>query len=207
MECLTKRQKDIFSFIEHYIAEHEISPSYREIKSHFGFSSLGSVYKHLRCLKEKGHISMKKNCSRTAVPQTEHTGAELTVSIPFIGTIAAGLPIETFPEAETIALPKSLIPHAFSCFALRVQGDSMQEDHIIDGDIIVAKNETQPKVGQAIIALIDQEGATLKRFYPQGDNVRLEPANADYAPIIIRKEQLSIQGTVVALIRQFPSFF
>lgn len=207
MENLTKRQKEVFSFIEHYISQNEISPSYREIKTHFGFSSLGSVYKHLRCLKEKGHISMKKNCSRTVTPQVDTTDHELTVSIPFVGTIAAGLPIETFPESETLAIPKSLVPHAFSCFALRVQGDSMQEDHILDGDIIVAKSETSPKLGQVVVALIDQEQATLKRFYPEGDNVRLEPANSNYEPIIVHKHQLTIQGTVVALIRKFPSFF
>jgi repressor LexA len=201
MQGLTKKQQEILWFIQDFIENHKLSPSYREIMEHFGFSSLGSVYKHLKALEEKGLISKAKNRSRSVTPQILPEAD--SVEIPFLGMIAAGLPIETFSESETVAIPKYLVPQAEKCFALKVTGNSMIDDHILDGDMIIAIPKPKPQNGDIVIALINHGEATLKRFYAERDHVRLEPANADFEPIYVPHDAISIQGVIAGLFRSF----
>src|SRR5262245_4447298 len=171
---LTKRQKEIFDFIRDYLQQEGYAPSLEEIGSHFRLSSVATVHKHVQNLVEKGLLRKTWNRSRSIelVP-SEPQGAR---EIPLLGTVAAGRPIEAIATPDTLTVPLE-ITGRLECFALRVSGDSMIEDHIVDGDVVVLEARKQPRDGETVVALNDREEATLKRFYLDGGKVRLVPAN------------------------------
>ena len=205
MKGLTQRQLEILKFIREFIAAHEYSPSYREIMEHFGFTSLGSVYKHMNVLKRKGVIVADKNSARS-IALAERPGrpdAADSVDLPLLGVIAAGHPMETFPQASRISVPAQFVPsNGATHYALRVRGDSMKDLNISDGDIVVVESRNTAKEGETVVALINGQ-ATLKMIHFQGENIRLEPANAAYQPIIARAEEVTVQGVLRGLLRGY----
>src|SRR5215471_18697427 len=170
---LTKRQKEILDFIRTYRQSHGISPTQREIRETFRLSSFGTVQKHLKRLEEKGALSREWNRSRGISPREDGNGAR---GIPLLGAVAAGRPIEPFPNEESIEVPASMLGKG-EHFVLRVRGDSMIEDGIRDGDFVIVARRSQAQNGQTVVALVRGE-ATLKRYYGDGTRVRLQPANA-----------------------------
>lgn len=195
---LTKRQKEFLDFIRSYREEHGISPTQREIRENFRLSSFGTVQKHLKRLEEKGALSRQWNRSRGISPASEGGGSR---EIALLGSVAAGRPIEPFPDEETIEVPASLLGKG-EHFVLRVRGDSMVEDGIRDGDYVVVSRRASAQNGQTVVALIRGE-ATLKRYYTEGTRVRLQPANAAMKPIFAEARDVTVQGVVTGLIRDY----
>ena len=197
---LTKRQKEILDFIREYRDENGISPTQREIRLRFQLSSFGTVQKHLKRLEEKGALSREWNRSRGISPaEPKSTSRE----VPLLGAVAAGRPIEPFPEEETIEVPASLLGRG-DHFVLRVRGDSMIDDGIRDGDYVVVAKRSTAQNGQTVVALVRGE-ATLKRYYAEGSRVRLQPANTAMKPILVDPRELTLQGVVTGLIRNYST--
>ncbi len=195
---LTKRQKEILDFIRSYRASHGISPTQREIRESFRLSSFGTVQKHLKRLEEKGALSREWNRSRGIAPKEETGGAR---GVPLLGLVAAGRPIEPFPNEESIEVPATLLGKG-DHFVLRVRGESMVEDGILDGDYVVVAKRAKAESGQTVVALVRGE-ATLKRYYAEGARVRLQPANSAMRPMTVDARDVTIQGVVTGLIRDY----
>jgi repressor LexA len=203
METLTKRQKEILDFLAEFIDERGYAPSLEEIASHFHLSSPSTVHKHLLNLEKKGFIRRQSSRSRAVLVSKP---AEVSVAdvalIPLLGKIAAGEPIEAVLDDQTIAVAADMV-RGKRTFALQVKGTSMIDDHIQDGDYIIVEHADTANDGDMVVALIDNDSATLKRFYRERDHIRLEPANPNAQPIIVRGQPLKIQGIVVGLVRKY----
>jgi len=197
MDHLTPRQKEILDFIESYIASHDYAPSYREVAEFLHLSSVATVADHIENLKQKGFLTKDFNEARSL--QLTPRWDERTFEIPLMGLIAAGSPIEAIRTNETIAIPRDMMGK--NVFALKVRGDSMIDDGIFDGDYIIIEQTATPNNGDIVVALLDNENATLKRFFKEKDHVRLQPANARYGPTRVKK--VLIQGRVKGVIRKF----
>jgi repressor LexA len=200
---LTRRQKQILTFLESYIQANGYAPSFEEIADKFHLNSLATVHEHLTNLEQKGYIRRTHNESRAIemVPRPGQTGA---TELPLLGQVAAGEPIEAIPQPETIAIPNDLLPRRGSAYVLRVRGDSMIDDHIEDGDYVVVHNRNTANQGQMVIALLQGTSATVKRIYREADGwVRLQPANDQMQPIRVHENDLLIQGVVVGVIRKY----
>ncbi len=194
----TKRQKQILDYIKKFIKDKGYPPSFEEIRRHFGFVSKSTVHHHVETLKEKGYL----NHARTIELSKGEKSSGL-VEIPLLGTIAAGEPIEAIENKETIAVPKSKLPRSGDSYALRVAGDSMIDENINNGDVILVKQQNVAENGQKVVALIDNHEATLKKFYKEKGYIRLQPANKNMEPIILRNgRDISIQGVVLDVIRK-----
>lgn len=195
MEILTSKQKDILEFIIDFISKKGFPPSIREAARHFSFASPRSVQKHLNVLEQKGFIK-RESKSRGIKVLNQH----FCVSLPFLGFIAAGTPIEVIEQQESVEVPSALVGRK-PCFVLKVKGNSMVEDHILNGDLIVVEKCQTADDGDVVVALINNESATLKRFYREKNCVRLEPANSNMKPILVK--DVAVQGKVRGLFRKF----
>ncbi len=196
---LTKRQKVVFEFIKGYIQTHGVSPSYEEIRRNFGFGSYNSVQKHLKSLVAKGFLKTPWDNQKRALTLVEPGPA--TAILPLLGRVAAGRPIEAIAHPETVEVPEMLL-RGEDNFALRVVGDSMVDEGIRDGDIVIVKRQRDAENGQTVVALIGDD-ATIKQYYRRGTRVELRPANARVSSIIVDEGDLQVQGIVVGLIRKF----
>ena len=199
MATLTKRQKQIYDFTKSYISRKGFSPTLEEIKKHFRLSSLSTIHQHIETLSEKGFITKDDNSAR-GIGLAEK--AAKLVKIPLLGTIAAGRPIEAIQEKETIAIPQNKLPRNGEFYALRVVGDSMIEEGINNGDVVLVKQQATADNGQKVVALINNHEATLKKFYKERGHIRLQPANKSMEPLIFRNgRDVSIQGIVIDVVR------
>jgi repressor LexA len=172
-----------------------------EIGENFELSSVATVHKHVQHLVEKGFLRKAWNRSRSVEP-VEQPGAG-SVSLPLLGVVAAGTPIEAIEVAETFDVPSDLVPRGGESFVLRVRGDSMIEDQIRDGDYVVVESRSEARDGETVVALIRGEEATLKRFYRMGSTVKLAPANAAMDPILVPADELEVRGVVRGLVRRY----
>jgi repressor LexA len=206
MTYLTERQKAILEFITEFQQLHGIAPTHREIRDEFGYSSYGTVYKHLKLLQEKGYLRRDWNQKRGLQLLRAVPGGAFTheTEVPFLGLIAAGQPIEALPGPELLAVPSHLFGgQPVDHYVLRVVGDSMIQEGIYDGDFVVVLRREQAKRGEMVVALVGGVEATLKRFYPEGNMVRLQPANPEMEPIRVPAREVQVQGVVVGLMRKF----
>ncbi|MGH7591973.1 MAG: transcriptional repressor LexA [Gemmatimonadales bacterium] len=200
---LTKRQSEILEFIRGYISEQGYAPSFEEIAGRFEFQSLATVHEHLSNLERKGYIRRAHNESR-AIEVLPPRGQAIATEIPLLGTVAAGSPIESLAHDETIALPDDLLPRRGPNYALRVKGQSMIEEHICDGDVVVVHGRDAAENGEMVIALVNGSEATVKKFYREpGGWVRLQPANASMSPMRFQERDVVIQGVVVWILRKY----
>jgi repressor LexA len=198
---LTPKQKEILDFIRAYRQKRGLSPTQREICEEFGYSSFGTLQKHIRLLLEKGALVRDWNKRRSLVLVEEDKPAG-AVEIPLAGRIAAGQPIEPEPEGETVAVPDMLTRKGQN-YVLRVNGSSMIDDGIHDGDFVVVNRREKASNGEMVAALLNGE-ATLKRFYREADGrIRLQPANERMSPIWVAEGDLKVQGVVVGLMRKY----
>lgn len=196
---LTKRQAQILEYVTQYIEDNNYAPSYREIGQHFGLSSTATIAEHIESLKQKGYLLHEENLARSIQVNPLSTLVEDTIQIPLLGTIAAGKPIEAIASSETIDIPRDMMGR--NVFALKVKGESMIEDGILNGDYIIVEQTAIAKNGDIVVALIDNHNVTLKRFYKEKDRIRLQPANSAMHPIFLNK--VTIQGKVRGVIRKF----
>jgi len=194
---LTKRQREILEYLKEHIRGKGYAPSILEIGARFKLSSPATVHKHLSHLEEKGLIRRQHNMSRAIELVEEAPPAEF----PLLGHIAAGKPIEVMDVQETVSLLPN--PEGGNLFVLQVKGQSMIEDHIQEGDYVIVERRQDARNGETVVALLDNESATLKRFYREADHIRLQPANEQMEPIIVKDGDLKIQGVVVGVLRKF----
>jgi len=204
---VTARQRQVYEFICRYLETNNQPPTIAEIGGHFQMTSSASVHSILSALEREGLIKRIPNVSRgielVKVDTQESGGDEFEV--PLLGLVAAGQPIEAILAHETVAAPKSMIDRG-RMFALRVRGDSMIEENIQDNDIIIVSSQETAENGQMVVALIDGNYATVKKFYREPDFIRLEPANPQFKPIFIKTPgRLQLQGVVRGLIRNYPT--
>ena len=199
---VTHRQKQVYEFISRSIEVQKQPPTIAEIGKHFKMSSSASVHAILSALEREGLIKRIPNLSR-GIEIVEQEDASDDFKIPLLGLVAAGQPIEAILAHETVSAPRDMIGRGRT-FALRVRGDSMIEENIQDGDIIIVSSQPTAENGQVVVALIDGNYATVKKFYREPDFIRLEPANPQFKPIFIKTtERLQIQGVVRGLIRKY----
>jgi repressor LexA len=244
---LTPKEKNVLEFIEDYIRQNGVAPSYLEIKEHFGFASFNSVQRYLKQLQQKKYIyipggnqkraitvlqssmaaadSLNSDSAQTHNPfvshnlpnslpkeetslfQPTHRAVE-SLSLPLLGRVAAGLPIEALDHDETVDVPPSMVRQPQKSFALKVEGQSMIDDGILDGDVILIQRQSYANNGDIVVATVDNE-ATVKRFYFHTDKktstsqIELRPANSDMQPMWFSPDEVDVRGVVVGLLRQF----
>lgn len=211
---LTDRQREILEFITQSIRERGYPPTLREIGIQFGIRSTNGVNDHLRALEKKGHLQredLKSRALRPVGPKgpvRSATRDEDLVEVPLIGRVAAGAPLLAVENVEdTVKVDRFFIGQTKEVFALRVKGDSMIEDGIFDGDYIFVRKQLQANRGDIVVAMINDE-ATVKRYYPEGDTIRFQPANAAMQPILVRKRDfkaVNLIGIVVGVYRKMRS--
>ena len=196
---LTKKQRQILEYIEKQISKKGVAPTHREIATKFRLSSVATVHEHLKALQEKGYLNKHRGQARGMSPRIH---IDKLVYIPLLGTVAAGEPIEVIENRETIAIPKSRLPKFSEVYALRVQGDSMIDEGVDDGDTILINKQNTAENGNKVVALVNGNEATLKTFYKERGHIRLQPANKNYKPIIIKSgQQFALQGVLLDVIK------
>ena len=196
---LTKRQKQFLDYIKKFIKKKGYSPSLEEIRRHFRLASKSTVHHHIKILKEKGELNKLAHQART-IEITKNKQPSNIVKIPMLGTITAGEPIEAVEiSGETITLTKGEIEKSSKLYALRVQGNSMMNEGIFDGDVVVIRQQKIADNGDTVVAIIDDNEATLKKLYREKDRFRLQPANPSLFPIY--RKEVEVRGVVVKIIR------
>jgi repressor LexA len=205
---LTKRQKEVLDYLVGFLNKNGYSPSFEEIANSLKLTSLATVHKHLSTLEKKGFIRRGYNQSRSIEvmqlpkPIREQLLDRHVVELPLAGRIAAGRPLEAVEERETISLAD--FARGQNTFVLQVRGESMRDDHILDGDYIVVEQTQVANPGEIVVALVGEDEATVKRFYREpGGKVRLQPANSQMAPIIVLASDVKVQGRVVGVLRKY----
>ena len=199
---LTKRQRQILDYLNGYSAEHGYAPSFEEIAEHFNYNSLATVHEHLSNLERKGYIKRSYNESR-AIEILPSDVTPRSIELPLLGAVAAGFPIEEAMVQETVAVPQDFVRRSGNHYVLRVRGQSMIEDQIADGDLVVVHDRQTADNGEMVIAMID-ESATVKRYYRERDGrIRLQPSNENMAPIYVQENQMRVQGIVVGVLRRY----
>ncbi len=216
--ALTKRQYQVLAFLDSFVRRNGYCPSYDEVRKNLGLASLATVHKHMNTLEGKGFIRRDPNRSRSievidrrpmieATASRKDTLADLRLldtaqSLPLLGRIAAGRPVEAFADEETLSLQEFVGNK--NVYVLQVKGDSMIEDHICDGDYVVVESTRRADNGDTVVALVEGNEATLKRFYREGDGrLRLQPANSSMEPILMEDGELEIQGRVIGVLRKY----
>jgi repressor LexA len=202
-DALTDRQREILDFITRSIAKRGYPPTLREIGSHFGIKSTNGVNDHLRALEKKGYLHREDLKSRALRPIV--SAGQATVEVPILGKVAAGQPLlATRNYEDSVKVDRFFIGQNREVFALRVKGESMIEDGIFDGDYVFVKKQLQANPGETVVVMIEDE-ATVKRYYPEGETIRFQPANASMEPILVRKrdfKSVNILGIVIGVYRK-----
>ena len=225
---LTEKQKAILDFIQSFQAEHGIAPTHREICEEFGYSSYGTVYKHLKLMEKKGYLARDWNQKRgievvrnpaggdrradgtesaehpsRRQPEVANDDRPPLQEVPYHGDIAAGEPLEAVASSDTLTVPNHLLGRRpDGHYVLKVVGSSMIEEGIQDGDLVVVEGREKAVPGEMVVALVHDE-ATLKRYYPEGSRIRLQPSNPAMQPLVLSADEVQVQGVVVGLMRKY----
>lgn len=198
MNTLTKRQKEILDYIANYIKEYGYSPTYEEIRTKLGLSAFSTVFEHLTALIDKGFLKRDENKERGLyLPEKKKQYFE----IPLVGTIACGSPIEAIEEPDEYIEVRREDALRGTVYALRAKGNSMIKEGVFDGDILLVKKQDTAENGETVVAIIDDNQATLKKYFQEKDRIRLQPANPEFSPIY--RKEVEIRGKVVKVIRNF----
>ena len=201
---LTKRQRQILDYLQGYQGQHGYAPSFEEIAAQFNYNSLATVHEHLTNLERKGYIKRSYNESRS-IEILPSDAFPHSIELPLLGAVAAGTAIEHSASGETVSVPENFIRRGGSHYVLRVRGNSMIDDHIADGDLVVVNQRQTADNGEMVIAMLNGTSATVKRYYRERDGrVRLQPANETLAPMYYdRTDDIRIEGVVVGVMRKF----
>jgi repressor LexA len=200
---LTKRQREILSYLSEYAESNGYAPSFEEIAAQFNYNSLATVHEHLSNLERKGYIKRSYNESR-AIEILPSEAFPRAVDLPLLGTVAAGMPIEAMTTGETMSVPDDFVRRAGSHYVLKVRGSSMIDEQIRDGDFVVVNERQRADNGEMVIAMLNGASATVKKFYRERDGrIRLQPANELMPPIYVHENDITIQGIVVGVLRRY----
>ena len=206
---LTEKQRRVLDYIAEFLRQQGYSPSFQEIAEGVGLSSIATVHKHIATLERKGWLRRGHNQSRSLEPSARYLQesrrqrvGRASFELPLLGRVAAGQPVESLEQPETISFAD--FAGQKNVFVLQVKGESMIDEHIMDGDYILVEKVNQASDGEIVVALVDGSDTTLKRFYRESDGrVRLQPANTRMKPIYVAPEQLAIQGRLIAVLRRY----
>lgn len=199
--AVTRRQKEVLDFIAGFIQRKGYSPSFEEMAHGLGLKSLATVHKHITNLHNKGLLHRDYNRSRSIDILPARTRSRNVDRLPLMGRIAAGYPVEAVENSESISLG-DIIGNR-EAFALQVRGDSMRDEHIVDGDYVLVERTLTARQGEIIVALVKGSETTLKRYYIEGSMVRLQPSNAEMTPIYVPLSDVAIQGKVLGVLRKY----
>jgi repressor LexA len=205
--AITKRQRQVYDFIHGFVQENGYSPSFEEIGHGLGLSSLATVHKHISNLEKKGLLKRDYNRSRSidVLPVRglfkRQPKAPSEITLPLMGRIAAGQPIEAVENPETLSLGD--ITRSKDVFVLQVKGESMKDEHIVDGDYVLVEKTESARDGEIVVALVEGTDATLKRFFREGSNIRLQPSNVAMKPIVVPARSVQVQGRVIGVLRKY----
>jgi len=210
--ALTRRQKQVYDFISSFVDHNGYSPSYEEIADGLGLSSLATVHKHISNLEEKELLRRDYNRSRSIdllrprgrmkqAFAVAAAAAESSMSLPLMGRIAAGRPLEAVENPESISL--SDFTRSKDVYVLQVTGESMQDEHIVNGDYVLVEKTNVARDGEIVVALVNGNDATLKRIYVEGSKIRLQPSNAAMQPIMVPAAAVQVQGRVIGVLRKY----
>ena len=200
--ALTRRQREVLDVIHRFIADEGYSPSLQEIGKQLGLSSVATVHKHVSHLVQKGLVRRGWNQNRSIEPVDSRAESGVR-QLPLLGSIAAGLPLEAIQTAETLSVPREMVRDPQNSYVLRVQGDSMIDEQIRDGDFVVVEQRRAARRGETVVALIDERDATLKQFYDEGETIRLQPAHPTMEPIRVAADRVTVQGVVIGVLRHY----
>lgn len=203
MKPLSKVQRSVFNYILEFSKEKGYSPTFRDIQKNFSFSSLGSVYSHIKTLKTKGfleggkqeRISIKDSVDSQEIPSKEQT------ELPIIGSIAAGFPIETFPMPETVPIPQNYPIDPDNCYVLKVKGDTLIEESLLDGDLLILQTSNEAHYGELVVATLADGETILKRYFPEDPFIRLENTSGRSPPLLFQADEIAILGVVKGVLR------
>jgi len=205
--AITRRQRQVYEFISEFVQKNQYSPSFDEIRLGIGLNSLATVHKHISNLEKKGLLTRDYNRSRSIdlLPPKGKFKQAMAVNtglvLPLVGRIAAGQPIEAIETLETISLADFV--RSKEVFVLEVRGDSMRDEAILDGDYVLIEKVKTAQNGDIVVALVEGTDATLKRFYHEGESIRLQPSNASMKPIIVPAQSVQLQGRVIGVLRKY----
>jgi repressor LexA len=206
--ALTRRQKDVLDFIAGYQVENGYNPSYEEIARGLKLSSIATVHKHISALAKKNYLSRGANQSRSVevapryVQEQSRNKFSASLEVPIHGSIAAGQPVQAFETTDSLSFADFV--GRKETYALRVRGNSMVDDHICDGDMILVERTKDASDGQIVVAVVGGHETTLKRFYrEQGNMIRLQPANETMSPIRVPASDVEISGRLLAVLRKY----
>ena len=200
---LTKRQREILTFLTGYTEANGYAPSFEEIASQFNYNSLATVHEHLSNLERKGYIKRNYNESR-AIEILPSEAFPRAIELPLMGAVAAGAPIESIAVDEHVSVPEDFVRRNGQHYVLRVRGNSMIDEQIRDGDFVVVNERQSADNGEMVIAMLGGSSATVKKFYRERDGrIRLQPANETMSPIYVHENDISIQGVVVGVLRRY----
>ena len=207
--ALTRRQKQVYDFISEFVDRNGYSPSYEEIADGLGLSPLATVHKHIGNLEQKELLRRDYNRSRSIdllkprgrMKQAFAAAAESSMSLPLMGRIAAGRPLEALENPESISL--SDFTRSKDVYVLQVAGESMQDEHIVNGDYVLVEKTNTARDGEIVVALVNGSDATLKRIYVEGSKVRLQPSNTAMQPIVVPASTVQVQGRVIGVLRKY----
>jgi repressor LexA len=206
--ALTRRQKEVLDFIAAYQVENGYSPSYEEMARGLKLASIATVHKHISALDKKNYLQRSHNQSRSIdvapryLQEQRRNRFQASLEVPVLGTIAAGQPVETYNDPATVSFADFVGQK--DTYALKVRGNSMIEDHICEGDMILVENTLQARDGDIVVALVGGTETTLKRFYREpGNIIRLQPANSTMSPIRVPAQDVQIQGRLLAVLRKY----
>lgn len=206
--AITKRQRQVYDFIHGFVQKNGYSPSFEEIGEGLGLSSLATVHKHVTNLEKKGLLKRDYNRSRSidilpvrGLFKRQAQNAPSEIALPLMGRIAAGQPIEAVENPETISLGD--ITRSKDVFVLQVKGESMKDEHIVDGDYVLVEKTQSARDGEIVVALVEGTDATLKRLYREGGNIRLQPSNVAMKPIVVPAKAVNVQGRVIGVLRKY----
>ena len=204
--ALTKRQRQIYDYISDFVARNGYSPSFEEIGDGMGLSSLATVHKHVSNLEKKGLLKRDYNRSRSidVLPPKgtmKKAMAAAPLELPMLGRIAAGKPIEAVENPDTLSL--SDFTSSKDVYVLEVMGESMVDEHIVEGDYVIVERAETARNGEMVVAVVNNDDATLKRIFHEGEHTRLQPSNAKMQPIIVPSRAVQVQGRVIGVLRKY----
>jgi repressor LexA len=206
---LTRRQREVMDFIAGFLRERNYSPSFEEIGQGMNLSSLATVHKHISTLERKGFLKRAYNCSRSLEPGPKYLQEarrakqeKSSMELPLLGRIAAGRPVEAPEQPETISFGD--LAGRKDVFVLQVRGDSMIDEHIVDGDYILVEKAAEVPDGELTVVLVGGTESTLKRLYREpGGRIRLQPSNTQMEPILVAAADVAVQGRVIGVLRRY----
>ena len=201
MPTLTKKQKEVLDFIKDFVSRNGFAPSYEEIAHGLGLSSQSTIHVHVENLRSKGFLTKKWNANRSIDLAEQSISSRFLVEAPLAGRIVAGEPLEAIEDIQTIGLPSDMIGK-YETYVLQVKGDSMIEDHVVDGDYVIVEKRQSIQDGDMVVALVRGSEATLKRFYREKRRIRLQPSNPRYEALLYDERDVNVQGVVIGILRK-----